>query len=551
MANKTKPIALAATAGLLLLSACGKSDGEGKSPAASSGASAAPALDISKKYEPPVEISAWRYTEASYQYENGDTIDNNIYTKMYEDELGIKLKYKWTVPVEQFDQKLSVSIASGDTADIMWLKNKQLTDLAENDMLYDLTDLFEKYATPITKSILQQDMKSFNTAKIGGKLMAIPQTASAVDGLPILYVRTDWLTKLGLSEPKTLQDVFAVAEAFTQKDPDGNGKNDTFGLAFTKTFLTDSHFGTSGFFSGYHAYPGKWVKDDKGNLVYGSTQPQVKEALRQLQTMYKQGLLDKEFGIKDRAKVTESVVGGKVGIFYGSMSAPLSITQKNIDNDPKAEWKAIPLVSIDSKKAVPMGKMPVTIYYGVSKNSKNPEAIIKILNSVMAGYDPAIPARPEFSHSKTNVPVWLYGILLPQPANKNLIAHQNVVKSLSSKDASKLSAEEKGYYDKVLDFRQGNKANWGTERVFGSPSSFEVIEQYVKEDNYLLDAFYSSPTATMVEKSATLQKMEEEVFTKILMGESVDSFDKFVDDWKKLGGDQITKEINEWAAKNK
>lgn len=40
--------------------------------------------------------------------------------------------------------------------------------------------------------------------------------------------------------------------------------------------------------------------------------------------------------------------------------------------------------------------------------------------------------------------------------------------------------------------------------------------------------------------------MEEEVFTKIIMGDSIDLFDKFVEDWKKLGGDQITKEINEW-----
>lgn len=543
-------MALAALAGLLVLSACGKSDEKAQQPAASSGATTAPELDITGKYDPPVTITAWRFTESTYQYENGDTIDNNIYTRMYNDEMGIKLQYKWTVPLEQFDQKLSVSIASGDTADIMWLKNKQLTDLAENDMLYDLTDLFEKYASPVAKSVLQQDMKSFNTAKIGGRLMAIPQTASAVDGLPILYVRTDWLTKLGLSEPKTMQDVLTIAQAFTQKDPDENGKSDTFGLALTKTFLTDSHFGTSGYFAGYHAYPGKWVKDDSGNLVYGSTQPQVKEGLLQLQELYKQGILDKEFGIKDRAKVTESVVGGKVGMFFGSMSAPLSIIQKNIDNDPNAEWKAIPLVSIDSKKAVPMGKMPVTIYYGVSKDSKNPEAIIKLLNSVMDGYDPDKPARPEFSHNENNVPVWMYGLLLPQPANKNLIAHQNVVSALSTKDTSKLNSEEEGYYDKVVDFRSGNKANWGTERVFGSPSSFDVIEQYVNEDNYILDAFYSSPTPTMVEKNATLLKMEEEVFTKILMGESIDSFDKFVEDWKKLGGDQITKEVNEWYAKS-
>ncbi|MFD3260032.1 extracellular solute-binding protein [Paenibacillus lentus] len=550
--GKMKKSAVLCLAGLMLLTACGSGGAkDGNSPAAAPDP-ASSNVDLMAKYEPPVDITAWRYTESTYKYENNDTIEDNIYTRTYLSDLGINLKYVWTVPVEQFDQKMNVSIASGDLPDIMWLKNKQLTDLAENDMLYDLTDLFEKYASPITKEIMLQDEASFNTAKIGGKLMAIPHTSSAVDGLPILYVRTDWLEKLGLPEPQTMQDALAIAEAFTKNDPDDNGKDDTFGLALTKTFLTDAHFGTSGFFSGYHVNPGKWVKDESGQLVYGSIQPGVKDALKQLQDLYAQGMLDREFGVKDRAKVTESVASGKVGMFYGSMSAPLSIIQQNVDNDPNAEWKAIPLVSVDDKKATPIGKMPITRYYGVSKDSKHPEAIIKLLNFSMQGYDPeAAQENSKFGITDTNIPVYLYSLISADPAKKNLNAHLNTMKALESNDPSQLSVEEKGYYDRIVDYRGGNRANWGTERVFGSPSSFDVIDHYVQEDNYIFDAFYGAPTPTMVEKLATLEKMEEEVFTKIIMGQSLDNFDKFVEDWKKLGGEQITKEVNEWAEKNK
>ena len=53
-----------------------------------------------------------------------------------------------------------------------------------------------------------------------------------VTGHPLaLYIRQDWLTRLGLKTPATWEEVAQVAEAFTRKDPDGNGKNDTFGLA--------------------------------------------------------------------------------------------------------------------------------------------------------------------------------------------------------------------------------------------------------------------------------------------------------------------------------
>lgn len=554
MKRRTNPIIALAMAGMLALTACGS----GGSGSESSGSTPAPvsepktveqSVDPAAKYEQPIDITAWRYTESTYKYENGDTIGDNIYTRAYRDELGINLNYKWTVPIEQFEQKMNVSIASGDLPDIMWLTNKQLTDLAANDVLYDLTDLYEQYATPLAKEILQQDQKAFDTAKISGRLMAIPKTASAVDGLPILHVRTDWLEKLNLPEPKTMQDLVNIARAFVTQDPDGNNQADTIGLGLTKTFLTDNHFGTAGFFAGFHAYPQKWITEESGKLAYGSIQPGVKEGLQLLQDMYKEGLLDMEFGVKDRAKVTESVASGKLGMFYGGMSSPGAVIQDNATNDPNAEWKSFALVSADEVKAMPMGKVPVQLYYAVSKKSKNPEAIMKLLNFSMEGFAPDAPADTGFGFSPSGIPVYLYNFIGPEPAMKNLNAHRNVLKALESNDPSALSSEEKTYYDKIVDHRAGNRENWGQDRIFGTPSSFDVIEQYVDEDNYKLDGFYGGSTPTMVEKFASLQKLEEEVFTNIIMGQSIDSFDKFTQDWLKLGGEQITNEVNEWASK--
>ncbi|WP_159886039.1 extracellular solute-binding protein [Paenibacillus puerhi] len=551
MKRKIKGTALLTIAGMLALSACSSNNAGNGSLQAPEGqpSGGASQADLMAKYEQPVDITAWRYTESSYKYENGDTIEDNIYTKAYLNDLGIKLKYNWTVPIEQFEQKMNVSIASGDLPDVMWLTNKQLTDLTDNDMLYDLTDLFEKHASPVAKEILQQDKKAFDTAKIGGRLMAIPKTASAVDGLQILHVRTDWLKKLNLPEPKTMQDVVNIAKAFVTQDPDGNNKADTIGIGFTKSFLTDNHFGAAGFFAGFHAYPQKWVKDASGKLVYGSVQPETKKGLQLLQEMYKEGLIDQEFGVKDRAKVTESVVGGKLGMFYGGMSSPGAVIQDNVTNDPNAEWKAFSIVSADEVKAAPMGKVPVQLYYAVSKKSKHPEAIIKMLNFSMQGFAPGAGADTGFGFSPSGIPVYLYNFIGPEPAMKNLNAHRNLLKALKANDPAGLTSEEKSYYDKIVDYRSGNRANWGQDRIFGTPSSFDVIDQYVKDDNYLLDSFYGGSTPTMVEKMASLKQMEEVAFTKIIMGQSLDTFDKFVDDWKKLGGQQITKEVNEWAAK--
>ena len=539
---------------VLSLTACGQSGT--KTPDGTADPTTAPTKpadsdDLLAKYDPPIEMTAWRFLNDGIQFAEGQDIENNIWIDYYREVFGINLKYVWVVPQEQFEQKMNIAVASGDLPDLMWLNNKNLIELAQNDMLYDLTELYQTRTSDFTKSILEQDITSFNTAKINGRLMAIPHTGSAIDSLQILYVRTDWLENLGLEVPTTMQELLEVIEAFTKNDPDQNGVDDTYGLGLTKNFIKDNHFGATGFFAGYHAYIRRWIDDGNGNIVYGSIQPEVKTALLELQRMYKEGQIDPEFGVKDRNKVQESIAAGKIGVMYGGMSTPGAILKFNAVNDPDAEWQAIELVSIDDKPAMPITKMPVTRYYAVNKNYKHPEAIMKLVEAGSAGYardskEKSDEWSDKLSYDENGIAVWQYQVLGYEPAKKNLIAHYNVVKALQTGDTSILNAEEQGYYDRIKLYEAGDRNHYGDAHIFGTPSSFDIIDKYVQSNDYLYDKFYGSPTPTMVERNATLEAMEEEVFTKIIMGESIELFDKFVQDWKNLGGDQITKEINEW-----
>lgn len=70
-----------------------------------------------------------------------------------------------------------------------------------------------------------------------------------------------------------------------------------------------------------------------------------------------------------------------------------------------------------------------------------------------------------------------------------------------------------------------------------------------KNDRVLVDGFVGAPTETMTEKMSTLKKMRDEVYVKIILGESdISEFDKFVEDFNNLGGSDITKEVAEWKA---
>lgn len=71
-----------------------------------------------------------------------------------------------------------------------------------------------------------------------GKYYGVPTSAQAF----AVYIRKDWREKLGYDVPKTWEDLFKLAKAFTEDDPDGDGKADTYGyvmpLSGTRGYAT-------------------------------------------------------------------------------------------------------------------------------------------------------------------------------------------------------------------------------------------------------------------------------------------------------------------------
>ncbi|MBW7455337.1 extracellular solute-binding protein [Paenibacillus sepulcri] len=553
MKNRKQGIALLLSVILILtLAACsgGNGNNEGAAPEANAPANETPKPDVPAeplgKYDPPIEVTAVRGITEGTKYNEGESLENNVWSKAYENDLGVKVKYLWTTPTAQYDQKLNIAIASGDLPDITPVSASQLKGLVEDDALEDLTSLYDQYGSGLTKDIMSQDGgNAIKSATFDGKLYGLPNMTSGLGQTHVLWVRTDWLKKLGLPEPKTMDDVIKTAEAFVKNDPDGNGKADTYGLGINKDIF-GFYAGMQGFFNGFHSYPNTWVKDASGKLVYGSVQPETRAALLKLQEMYKNGLLDKEFGTKDATKVSESANAGKLGLFYGFFwNAGWLQDGKNVD--PAMEWRAIPIVSADDQPAKAQVPFAISTYYVVKKGAKNPEAAVKLLNfdfEKLWGKT----AQPDVYSSSNNIALFEYALLYGEAPRKNLDAHLNVVKALDSKDPSALNTEEKGYYDNILAYRAGDNKMWGNNLMYGPEGALAVIEGYSEKSQLVDDAYYGAPTQGMTDNNATLQKLQLEVFTQIIMGGSIDGFDKFATQWNDLGGSTITGEVNDWQA---
>jgi putative aldouronate transport system substrate-binding protein len=526
-------------------------------------------IDPMAKYDPPIELTTVAFVIENEKYPEGDSIDNNVWKREYLSQLGIKIKNLWVASSspEVRDQKMSVTIASGKLPDILNVTARELQMLIDSDAIEDLTEVYDQYASDEVKNNLNHNNGILlDSASYKGKLMAIPDTThgGGTDGAQMIWVRMDWLDKLKLSPPKTMQDVINIARAFTKDDPDGNKKNDTFGLAIGKN-VYDGFAGVEGFFAGYHAYPYNtgitmWQKDEStGQLVYSSVQPQVKQGLIALNAMFKEGLIDPEFSVKDGTKVAESVTSGKIGLHFGQFwnaSWPLNDMMQRANET--AQWMPFPLVSVDDQPAKAYLPQPVPDYfYVVKKGTKNKEAVMKMLNFYFAKIygENAESSKYHTFTAADGEKIGVHGFATIKSAtfDTNTKAHDLISEAMRTGDTSQLNEEFKGYYDQMKEAEAGtNMSGWYTIPIFGENGAYSILKNYTGNNLNLSNEFYGTPTPTMVEKGSFLKQQEFEAFTKIIMDAAApEAFDKFVADWKQLGGDQITKEVNEWYSNNK
>lgn len=496
------------------------------------------------KYEPPITVTMGRDQLTNTTFPEGDSLDSNVWTRALANEYGIQIDNLWVTDSSQYWEKLNLSITAGDIPDIFQVRPEQLSELAEEGMLADLTEVYDTHATSLLKEKLNEDEGvGLELATIDDKLMGLPYVTAAIDNAPMIWIRTDWLQNLGLKEPQSMGDVIEIARAFKNEDPDQNGKNDTVGLGVTNSIFSTGG-GLLGFFNGYHAYSNIWVEDEEnGGLANGLIQPEMKEALTALQTLYQEGVIDQEFSAKTNG-IGDDVISGKIGMFFGTMSQPLNPLSQSIENNPDAEWNYYPIQSIDSEPARPQVSYNPPVYFVSSAENEHPAAIIKMMNLFAEKFF-GETADPAFNYDDGH-PSHKYQVVRTYGARKNLNNHLAIKSALDSGDSSGLNPEQQEHFDQVQQYEAGDASWWKYVKIFGPEGSLSLVNDYVESNQLYSDQYIGLPTDTMLDKGGILSDLANTTFTNIIMGQSVDSFDKFVEEWKALGGDVITEEVNEW-----
>lgn len=566
MKNKSKTLALL-LACFLVLGAC--SNATNNTPAApeKSAESSEPA-DPFGRYEEPVQISiSIEIDPTDNELPPGDTPLDNQYTRQIKEALNVDVDHQFAASGQNLRQRISLAIASNDLPDAMVVNAVELRQLVEAGQIADLTEVYEQYASPEIKTIIENtNGAALEAVTFDGKIMALPGVQANADGIHLLWIRQDWLDKLNLEPPTTMAELEAVARAFVEDDPDGNGQRDTIGITGPESggklyanFLESKNnlYGFDAIFSAHDSFPGYWLEGEGGSPVYGSILPETREALASLRDLYSKGLIDPEMGVRNKAD--EPIIAGKSGMFFAPWWMAYGPLTNAVKNDPEANWQAYALPLNQNGEFRPHAATPSTEFVVVRKDYEHPEVPMKLLNNLFKNeqentFDPSkggpgyYPLRVVYAPSdEIEFTVKALRDVLAGNKTAEDFADDKAYKLLPS-DIASIKTIKNEPYDSMDLSTWNPEANWGawtrtySMMVGGRPlvdTEFEEVPSLLYEQTPLMESRW-----------VNLRKLEDETFLRIIMGAApLETFDSFVENWKRQGGNQITQEVKDALVK--
>lgn len=474
--------------------------------------------------------------------EMGEPYDNNRWIKLIKEKLNIDVVYDLAAPGDQYKQQIKLGMTSGDLPDYFQVMDfSDYQQMAQSGILADMTALYEQYASPLLRAIIEKEgQDAYLPVTFDGKMFGLPSKMPSTNGYSFLWIRQDWLDKLGLARPTTTQEFLEVARAFKTQDPDGNGQDDTLGTRFDNQFLWSAR----SIFWGFGAYPDFWTEKD-GKVELGTVQPEMKEALAYIKTMYDEQLIDVEFATKDFGKAQEDIVAGKVGMFHG-FHWEAGVLKQNMESDPDANWVAIPLPTKDgSAMKIPLTNAVESVLVAASE-AEHPEALIKIMNLYVEALFGETGDFSKYFNVSGAGAIWSKAPVFLLDPELDLQGHRDWAKAAETDDYANLGGSGKGFYD----FAQEGMLEY--QLMFGpGETAFAYVDQTYPND-IVWNAYFGAPMPTQVERGASMSEYLETTMVSLITGQlDMDTgFEEMVSKWKSMGGDMVTDEVNETLAKN-
>ncbi|WP_261194514.1 extracellular solute-binding protein [Pseudoruegeria sp. SHC-113] len=274
-----------------------------------SGAFAPAAAD--KIVEEPLELEIFMHFRDKYGWNEEWPVAQKVAEKT-----GITLK--GTAPVGAGDTRelFNLMIASGDIPDLVGGEfrgagmKEAFDQYGMEGAFLPLNDLIAEHAPEIQKVLDENPTIRAAISAPDGNIYYIPYLPDGDVGR-VWFVRQDWLDKLGLEQPKSVDELYDVLVAFRDQDPNGNGVADEipyFNRHAEEAIRLVNLWGARS--TGSDSYHQFYIEE--GAVVHPYAHENFKTGIMNVAKWYQEGLIDKEiFTRKSRAR--DELLGGNLG----------------------------------------------------------------------------------------------------------------------------------------------------------------------------------------------------------------------------------------------
>lgn len=482
-----------------------------------------------------------------------DTYTDNAYTRYIKSVINVQNVDAFEANDSQYDTNVSMAISMGSLPDIMVVSSQdEVEQLVGAGLIEDLTESYNNCISDRIRKMYEsygdslKDMVTYD-----GKIMALPET-NITDGPNLVWLRKDWMDKLGLSEPHTIDDVVNIVKHFISEDPgnngeDASGKPNTVDTDVTGECGYSSEFLLDIIFACFGAYPKQWIMNDDGEIVYGSVTDEAKEALSYINSLYNQGVIDNDFLLRTSTNICELIENGLCGSFFGPWWAPNNPLANAVSRNPDANWQPY-LIATDSDGTTSYhSQNPCYKYVVVRKGYEHPEIAAKMISVMFDKVRFDCTDSEEFkNYYQLNVEPTARPLSINVDYNNALsICYRNIDATISGrKNPDSLELLERSFYDACSEYiKNANKTSTQWAAYMSRIKACSLIAQ----DNIkVVDSLYFKTTDTMKSHWWRLKAKEKEAYLKIISGEEdISYFDTFVKEWNEQGGQIITSEVSE------
>ncbi|MWV43895.1 extracellular solute-binding protein [Paenibacillus sp. HJL G12] len=433
--------------------------------------------------------------------------------KKIEEKTNAEVKFSW-IPDASKEERINTSLASDSLADIVTLTildNSSVRNALKSGMFWEVESYLDEFPN-LAK--ISQDTRT--SASIGGKLYGVPfQKDLARNGV---VIRKDWLDKLGLAVPKTTDELMAVAKAFTEQDPDGNGKKDTTGFMDRSDLI----YGAFKTLSSYFGTPNNWKVGDDGKMTPEFDTEEYVKTMDYMKELYDNGYINQDFAVTAKTDQQQKFAQGKAGIYVGAL-----FDSKNLKNMAKGVQDNMELVldnnitstGNEADRAIWAANNGIGGLLAFPKSEVKDEAelkrVLKFVNDLM---DDDMYA------------LMTYGI-------------EGVHYTKDADDAATITNQDL-WQQEVQPFASSRPNETGYKIHDSDPLKAES-DKLIKEnaEHAVLNPAYSLESETYTTQGSELQKIITDATYKYILGKiKLDDFKAAVENWKKSGGSKIISE---------